>query len=69
MQECRHLICNLMVQINASIPNGHVVEYVDFLDDLWLEPVLPEGGMLRAPERPGHGLEFKPEFRAMMRPV
>jgi D-arabinonate dehydratase len=58
-----------MVQINASIPNGHVVEYLDFLDDLWLEPVLPEGGMLRAPERPGHGLEFKPEFRAMMQPV
>lgn len=56
-----HLFPELMVQLMASIPNGHVLEYVDFLDDLWVEPVLPENGIIRAPERPGHGLAFKPE--------
>lgn len=56
-----HLFHELTVQVMASIPNGHVLEYVDFLDDLWVEPVLPQDGHLTAPERPGHGLAFKPE--------
>jgi len=38
-----------------------MLEYVDFLDDLWVDPVLPENGLIHAPERPGHGLAFKPE--------
>ena len=56
-----HLFPELMVQVMASIPNGLYLEYVDFLDDLWVDPVLPEGGMIGVPERPGHGLAFKPE--------
>ena len=51
-----------MVQLMASIPNGQLLEYVDFLDDVWVEPVLPVDGVLTAPERPGHGLAFKPEI-------
>jgi L-alanine-DL-glutamate epimerase-like enolase superfamily enzyme len=31
------------------------------LDDVWVEPPIYEKGMLLAPERPGHGLAFKPE--------
>lgn len=56
-----HLFHELMVQVMAAIPNGQLLEYVDFLDDVWVEPVLPEAGILTAPERPGHGLEFKSE--------
>ncbi|MDP6344743.1 MAG: mandelate racemase/muconate lactonizing enzyme family protein [Alphaproteobacteria bacterium] len=61
LQIAPHLFHELMVQVMAAIPNGQMLEYLDFLDDLWLEPVLPEGGVIRAPERPGHGLAFKPE--------
>jgi D-arabinonate dehydratase len=57
-----HLFHELMVQVMAAIPNPDVLEYVDFLDDVWVEPVLPEGKMLRPPNRPGHGLAFKPEI-------
>ncbi|MDP6707623.1 MAG: mandelate racemase/muconate lactonizing enzyme family protein [Alphaproteobacteria bacterium] len=56
-----HLFHELMVQLLASIPNGHLAEYLDFLDDLWVEPVLPEAGVLTVPERPGHSLAFKEE--------
>ena len=56
-----HLFHELTVQLMASIPNGHLLEYLDFLDDLWVEPVLPKDGILTAPERPGHGLAFKEE--------
>jgi D-arabinonate dehydratase len=57
-----HLFHELMVQVMAAIPNPDVLEYVDFLDDVWVDPVLPEGKMLRPPNRPGHGLAFKPEI-------
>ncbi len=56
-----HLFHELMVQVMAAIPNGDQLEYLDFLDDLWVEPVLPTGNRLTAPDRPGHGLTFKPE--------
>ena len=57
-----HCFDELMIQLMASIPNGNYLEHMGWLDDLWVEPVLPEGGMIRAPERPGHGLAFKPEI-------
>jgi L-alanine-DL-glutamate epimerase-like enolase superfamily enzyme len=56
-----HLFHELTVQLMAAIPNGNYLEYVDFLDDLWVEPVLPDNGVITVPERPGHGLAFKPE--------
>lgn len=59
-----HLFPELMVQLMASIPNGHLLEYLDFLDDVWVDPVLPSNGVITAPERPGHGLAFKPEILA-----
>jgi L-alanine-DL-glutamate epimerase-like enolase superfamily enzyme len=31
------------------------------LDDLWVEPVDMVNGMITAPERPGHGLAFRPD--------
>ena len=56
-----HLFPELMVQLMASIPNGHTLEYMGFLDDVWVDPVLPEAGVYTAPERPGHGLVFREE--------
>jgi L-alanine-DL-glutamate epimerase-like enolase superfamily enzyme len=53
-----------MVQLMASIPNGHILEYVNWMDDAWVDPVLPVDGVYTAPERPGHGLEFKEDFLA-----
>ena len=57
-----HLFPELMVQLMASIPNAHIIEYVNWMDDAWVNPVLPEQGRYSAPERPGHGLEFKKDF-------
>lgn len=54
-----HLAHELMVHVMASIPNGLILEYLDFLDDLWVEPIKPQGPIVRVPERPGHGLVLK----------
>ncbi len=56
-----HLFPELMVQVLASIPNGVWLEHMGWLDDLWVENVPVVNGLTRAPERPGHGLAFKPE--------
>lgn len=56
-----HLSHELMVHLMASIPNGLILEYLDLLDDLWVEPVIPQGSIVKVPERPGHGMVFKKE--------
>ncbi|MFI4986149.1 MAG: mandelate racemase/muconate lactonizing enzyme family protein, partial [Alphaproteobacteria bacterium] len=55
-----HLFPELNVHLLASIPNGLWIEHMGLLDDLWVEPVPVEDGTITAPERPGHGLAFKP---------
>ena len=58
-----HLFHETMVHVMASIPNANYLEYMDWNDDLWIEPVLPsKTGMMSPPERPGHGLTFRPEI-------
>ena len=57
-----HLFHELMVHLMVSIPNGDYLEYMDWNDDLWVEPAVPVDGLLRPPESPGHGLRFKPEM-------
>ncbi len=57
-----HLYHELMTHLNASIPNAEVLEYMGFMDDLWVEPVHPVNGMVRPPSAPGHGLAIKPEL-------
>jgi L-alanine-DL-glutamate epimerase-like enolase superfamily enzyme len=63
-----HLFSELMVQVMASIPNGLVLEYMGWLDDLWVECPMPVDGKMRPLQKPGHGLMVKPEaireFRA-----
>jgi L-alanine-DL-glutamate epimerase-like enolase superfamily enzyme len=56
-----HLFPELMVQVMASIPNGIWLEQMGWLDDLWVANMPVVNGMIRAPERPGHGLAFRPE--------
>jgi L-alanine-DL-glutamate epimerase-like enolase superfamily enzyme len=56
-----HLFPELNVQLLASIPNGLWIEDMGLLDDVWVDPVPVVNGMITAPERPGHGLAFKPE--------
>jgi L-alanine-DL-glutamate epimerase-like enolase superfamily enzyme len=57
-----HLFHEQMVHLLAAIPNASYLEYMDWNDDLWVEPIKPNGnGMMIPPERPGHGLAFRPE--------
>ena len=57
-----HLFPELNVQLLASIPNGLWIEDMGLADDLWADPVPVVNGVITAPERPGHGLAFKPEI-------
>jgi hypothetical protein len=57
-----HLFPELNVQLLASIPNGLWIEDMGLADDIWVEPVPVVKGIITAPERPGHGLAFRPEI-------
>jgi L-alanine-DL-glutamate epimerase-like enolase superfamily enzyme len=57
-----HLFPELNVQLLASIPNGIWIEDMGLSEDLFVDPVPIVNGMITAPERPGHGLTFKPEI-------
>jgi L-alanine-DL-glutamate epimerase-like enolase superfamily enzyme len=52
----------LNVQLVASIPNGTWIEDMGLSNDLFVDPVPVTAGMITAPERPGHGLAFRPEI-------
>ncbi len=57
-----HLFPELNVQLLASIPNGLWIEEMGLANDLFVDRVPVVDGMITAPERPGHGLAFKPEI-------
>lgn len=57
-----HMFPELSTHLNASIPNASWLEYMGWYDHLWVEPVLPRNGMMIPPDRPGHGMDFKPEL-------
>jgi L-alanine-DL-glutamate epimerase-like enolase superfamily enzyme len=57
-----HMFPELSSHLLASIPNPSWLEYMGWYDHLWVEPVLPRGGVMAPPDRPGHGMEFKPEL-------
>jgi L-alanine-DL-glutamate epimerase-like enolase superfamily enzyme len=57
-----HLFPELNVQLLASIPNGLWIEEMGLSNDLFVDPVPVVNGIISAPERPGHGLAFKPEI-------
>jgi L-alanine-DL-glutamate epimerase-like enolase superfamily enzyme len=46
-----HLFHETMVHVLAAIPNASYLEYMDWNDDLWIEPVLPsKTGTMTPPE-------------------
>jgi L-alanine-DL-glutamate epimerase-like enolase superfamily enzyme len=57
-----HLFPELNVQLLASIPNGVWIEDMGLSDDLFVDSVPVVDGVITVPERPGHGLSFKPEI-------
>jgi len=57
-----HLFPELNVQLLAAIPNGAWIEDMGLSNDLFVDAVPVVDGMITAPERPGHGLAFKPEI-------
>jgi L-alanine-DL-glutamate epimerase-like enolase superfamily enzyme len=57
-----HLFPELNIQLLASIPNGLWIEDMGLAEDLWVDPVPVANGLISVPERPGHGLAFKPEI-------
>lgn len=62
MRIAPHLFPELMVSVMAAIPNPHWIEYVDWMEDAWADPILPTNGVYRPSERPGHGLAFRDGF-------
>ena len=52
----------LSSHITASIANPSWLEAMGWYDHLWVEPVPIENGMMAPPDRPGHGMDFKPEL-------
>lgn len=62
-----HWVANIHVHLVAAIPNGLTVEYFlpeqDVLnfERLVREPLQVKDGMIRVPQRPGHGIEFDEE--------
>ena len=57
-----HLFPELSTHLIASIQNPSWLEYMGWYDHLWVEPILPQNGMIVPPNRPGHGMDFRPEF-------
>ena len=62
LQMAPHLFPELNVQLLASIPNGAWIEDMGLSHDIFVDPVPIKDGMITVPERPGHGLAFKPEI-------
>jgi D-arabinonate dehydratase len=57
-----HLFPEFAVHLNASIPNPSWIENMVWFDHLWVEPMVVEGGMTTPTDRPGHGMDFRPEL-------
>jgi D-arabinonate dehydratase len=64
LQVAPHWMANLHVQLVAAVDNGLTVEYFHLDEDIFNferlveEPLEVTGGMLKRPDRPGHGVSF-----------
>jgi L-talarate/galactarate dehydratase len=58
---CTHLFHDYSVHRVAAVPNGTVVEYMPWRDEIYKEPPQVISGMMKVPAKPGLGLEVDPE--------
>jgi L-alanine-DL-glutamate epimerase-like enolase superfamily enzyme len=56
-----HVVHELSLHVAGAIENSFLVEYMEWApSDLFVEMPRFEGGALRIPDRPGHGMELAP---------
>jgi L-alanine-DL-glutamate epimerase-like enolase superfamily enzyme len=56
-----HSLPELHIHLVAAAKAGKYVERFPFLDDLLEDPLRASGGVLRPPDRPGHGILWSAE--------
>ena len=56
-----HFYKEIDIHVLAAIRNGLFLEYFSWLDPLLVNPIEVSDGMAQVPQRPGLGIEFKPE--------
>jgi L-alanine-DL-glutamate epimerase-like enolase superfamily enzyme len=63
-----HMAHELSAHVTAVSPSSSSspvwLEYFDWFEDWWDEPVLPVRGLISPPDRPGHGLALRPGWLA-----
>jgi len=57
-----HVFPEMSTHVVASIPNPSWLESMGWYDHLWVEPLTISDGTICPPDRPGHGMHFKPEL-------
>ncbi|MCK4788783.1 MAG: mandelate racemase/muconate lactonizing enzyme family protein [Desulfobacteraceae bacterium] len=56
-----HLFHDFSVHLVAAIPNGLILEYMPWYDQIYQEPPQVKDGYMDVPDTPGLGLELDPE--------
>lgn len=56
-----HFYKEIDIHVLASVRNGLYLEYFSWLDELLINPLEIVNGVAKVPQRPGLGIEFKPE--------
>ena len=56
-----HLFHDFSVHLIAAIPNGLIVEYMPWYDQIYQEPPRVKDGYMAVPDAPGLGLELDPD--------
>ncbi len=59
-----HMAHELSAHVTSASPSSAWLEYFDWFEDWWDEPVLPVRGVFTPPGRPGHGLALRPGWLA-----
>jgi L-alanine-DL-glutamate epimerase-like enolase superfamily enzyme len=58
---CSHLFHDYSIHLVAAVPNGTVVEYMPWWDEIYKEPPQVINGMMKVPNKPGLGFELDME--------
>jgi L-alanine-DL-glutamate epimerase-like enolase superfamily enzyme len=54
-----HMAHEVSAHLLSGVTRDGWLEYFDWFDDWWEEPVVPDGGWVTPPARPGHGLKLR----------